>query len=210
MARFTDKLRIKSGVRDGDPVAPVFDAIDDLHGRVEVAEAGYDEAAAQEAESRRRLIRDGTRVGLVVAVVATGLAFAAAAAMIRMNERRGAEQFRALDEERTRSFDARVEKRAAEIAYTAVAESNGRAASAEAQLEVARGRLAALAGNANDEIRVLVRLSATAPPEDLALLRKLLRHQDPNVRRTCDALMGVSPAMVSKLLDHFTANKGRL
>lgn len=210
MARFTDKLRIKTGVRDGDPVAPVFDAIDDLNGRVELAEAGYDEAVAREAKSRRRLIRDSIRVGLVAAAVATGLAFAAAAGMIRMSERHGAEQFRMLDEERARSFDARVEKRASEIAFKAVTDANGRVASAEAQLEVARDRVAALARNADDEVRDLVRLVAVASREDVAVLRKLLRHQDAKVRRTCDALTAVSPATVATLLDHFTTNRGRL
>lgn len=210
MARFTDKLRKNAGVRDDDPVAPVFDAIDDLDGRVEVAEAGYDEAIARESESRRRLIRDSLRVGLVVAAVATGLAFAAAAGMIRMSERRGAEQFQALDDERSRSFEARVEKRAAEIAFKAVTDANNRAASAEAQLEVARDKVAALARNADDEVRDLVRLVAVASRDDVALLRKLLRHQDVKVRRACDALTTVLPATVATMLEHFTANRGRL
>lgn len=210
MARFTDKLRIKIGVRDGDPVAPVLDAIDDLNGRVELTEAGYDDAVAREAESRRRLIRDSIRAGLVIAVVVTGLAFAAVAGMIRMSEHRSAEQFRALDEERARNFNARVERRAAEVAFTAVTDANNRAASAEAQLEVARDRVAALARNGDDEIRSLARSAAAASREDVALLQKLLRHQDPNVRKTCDALTTVSPALITKLLDHFTANRGRL
>lgn len=210
MARFTDKLRIAARVRDGDPVAPVFDAVDALAGRVEVAEAGYDEAVAREAESRRRLIRDSARIGLVAAVAATGLALAVTATLIRDIERRSVADVQRLDEERTRSFDARVEKRAAEIAFTAVTEANARAASAEAQLELARDKMAALASNADDEVRELVRSAATASREDVVLLRKLLRHQDANVRKTCDALTGVSPATVGTLLEHFTANKGQL
>lgn len=210
MARFTEALRKATGVRDADPVAPVFDAVDALAGRVSSTEAGYGEAIAHEAESRHRLIRDSIRIGLVTAAVATGLAFAAAASMIRVNERHGAEQLRALDEERARSFDARVEKRAAEIAFKAVTDANNRAASAEAQLEVARDRVATLARNGDDEVRDLVRSTATASREDVAVLRKLLSHPNPNVRKACEALTTVSPTMVSRLIEYFTANKGRL
>lgn len=210
MPRFTDKLRVETGVRDADPVAPVFDAVDGLAGRVEVAEQRYDDAAAGEVRVRHDLTRKAAFVGFVAAVAATGLALAATGTMIRDIERRSAADVQRLDEERARSFDARVEKRAAEIAFTAVTEANARAARAEAQLEVARDRVAALARNADDEVRDLVRLAATASREDVALLRKLLRHQDANVRKTCDALMAVSPATVGTLLEHFTANKGRL
>lgn len=210
MARFTEALRKGTGVRDADPVAPVFDAVDALADRVEVAEASYDEALARETEGRRMLIRVGIRVGLVFAAVATGLALVAAAGMIRVSEGRNVEQFRALDVERSRSFDARVEKRAAEIAFSAVTAANNRAASAEAQLEVARDRVAALTGNTNSEIRDLVRVAAAASREDISLLQRPLRHPDPNVRKTCDALTAVSAAMVVMLLDHFNANKGRL
>lgn len=210
MARFTDKLRIKTGVRDGDPIEPVFDVIDDLHGRIEVAEVGYGEAAARETESRRRLIRDSVRVGIVVSAVAGGLAFAAAAGMIQMSERRSAEQFRALEDERVRNFNARVEMRAAEAAFTAVTGANNRAASAEAQLEVTRDRVATLLRTGDDEIRSLARLAAAASREDVALLQKLLRHPDQNVRKSCDALTTVSSALVAKLLEYFTANRGRL
>jgi hypothetical protein len=210
MARFTDKLRIAARVRDGDPVAPVFDAVDQLNDRVEVAEAGYDEAAAREAESRRSAIRDCTRIGLVAVAAATGLALAGTSTLIRDIERRSAADVQRLDEERAHSFDARVEQRAAAIAFTAVTEANARAASSEAQLEVARDRVASLARNADDEVRDLVRSAATASREDVALLRKLVRHQDANVRKTCDALTALSPATVGTLLEHFTANKGRL
>lgn len=210
MTRFTDKLRIKTSVRDGDPVAPVFDAIDDLNGRVEVAEASYDGAAARETEVRRKLMRDSFRLGLVVSAVATGLAVTSAAGLLRAGENRIAEQVGALDGERSRSFEARVESRAAEIAFTAVTEANNRATSAEAQLAIAQDKVAGLASGVDSQIRDLLKVASTASREDVAVLLHLQRHKDQNIRRVCSALTEVSPALISMLLDYFTANKGRL
>lgn len=210
MARFTDRLRTTTGVRDGDPVAPVFDAIDALHARVKAAEQGFGRAAAGEAQARQDLTRKAILIGFVLAVIATGLALLATATMIRDIERQSADQVRRLDDERARSFDARVEKRAAEIAFNTVTGANARATAAEAQLALASDRLGALARNADDEVRDLVRLGAGARREDVALLRKLLRHPDANVRKACDALTTVSPATVGRLLEYFTANKGHL
>lgn len=210
MSRFTENLRTTTGVRDGDPVAPVFDAIDDLNGRVEVAEAGFDEAAAREAEVRRRLMRDTLRVGLVVSAVASGLAVTAAAALLRVGENRVAQQLLALDEERSRSFDARVEGRAADKAFSAVTEANNRATSAETQLAIARDKVVAVASDANNQFRDLVKAVSLASREDVAVLLHLQSHKDQNVRRVCGALLEVSPATVEMLLDQFKALKGKL
>ncbi|PZQ87074.1 MAG: hypothetical protein DI534_15400 [Leifsonia xyli] len=210
MTRFTDNLRKSAGVRDGDPVAPVFDAIDDLDGRVVCAEAQFGHAAATEKRVRRDLTRKAIVAGFLMAVTSTGLAMALMSSLIAGIERRSADEVRRLDEERARSLDARVEKRAAEIAFKAVTDANGRATSAEAQLEIARDKLASLARNADDEVRDLVKSIATAPREDLFLMAKLLRHQNPNVRKACDALTAVSPALITKLQAYFAANKGRL
>lgn len=210
MARFTDRLRIKTGVRDGDPVAPVFDAIDDLNGRIEAAEACYESAGVREMEARRRLIRDAIRLGLVVSAAATGLAVAASAGLLRAGEGHIAGQVRALDEERSRSFDARVEKRATELAFPAVTDANNRATRAEALLAVAQDKVLALAGDAGSQVRDLLKVASTASQEDLAVLLHLQRHKDPKVRRVCGALMEVTPATIGMLLDRFTGNKGKL
>lgn len=210
MARFTEALRTSTGVRDKDPVAPVFDAIDDLDRRVSCAETQFGDAAETEKRVRGDLTRKAIVAGFLTAVTSTGLAMTSMSTLVAGIERRSADEARRLDEERIRSFDARVEQRAAEIAFKAVTDANGRATSAEAQLEVARDKLGSLARNADDEVRDLVRLVAVASREDVAVLRKLLRHQDAKVRRTCDALTAVSPATVATLLDHFTTNRGRL
>ncbi|WP_376988994.1 hypothetical protein [Bosea sp. R86505] len=210
MTRFTDKLRVKTGVRDGDPVAPVFDAIDDLNVRVVVAEAGYDAAGTREADIRRKLTRDSIRVGLVVSAAATGLAIAASAGLLRAGEDHIAGQVRALDQERTRSFNARVEKRASELAFTAVTDANNRATSAEALLAIAQDKVVALASSAGSQARDLLKLASTASREDVAVLLNLQRHKDQNVRRVCGALTEASPATIGMLLDHFIANKGKL
>ncbi len=210
MARFTEALRTATGVRDKDPVAPVFDAIDDLHGRVACAENQFGHAAATEKRVRRDLTRKAIVVGSVMALISIGLATASMSTLVAGIERRSAAEARHLDEERARSFDARVEKRAAEIAFKAVTDANSRANGAEAQLEIARDRLASQVRNADDEVRDLVKSIATVPREDLGLMGKLLRHQNPNVRRTCDALTAVSPVLITKLQAYFAANKGRL
>lgn len=210
MKRFTDKLRKSAGVRDGDPVAPVFDAVDLMAGRVDGAVEAISRAATREARVRRDLVLGIAAVGLVMALASGGLAFAGATVMIRSSEKRAASQALALEEERTKNFNARVEQRAAAVAFDVVTQANGRAAAAEAQLEIARDKLASLARNADDEVRDLVKSIATAPREDLFLMAKLLRHQNPNVRRACDALTAVSPALITKLQAYFAANKGRL
>lgn len=210
MARFTEALRSATGVRDKDPVAPVFDAIDDLHGRVACAENRFVHAAAADKWVRRDLTRKAIVVGIVMALISIGLATASISTIVAGIERRSAAEARRLDEERARSFDARVEKRAAEIAFKAVTDANNRANGAEAQLEIARDRLASLARNADDEIRDLVKSIATVPREDLVLMGKLLRHQNPNVRRTCDALTSVSAALITTLQTYLAANRGRL
>lgn len=210
MARFTEALRTSTGVRDKDPVAPVFDAIDDLDRRVSCAETQFGDAAETEKRVRGDLTRKAIVAGFLTAVTSTGLAMTSMSTLVAGIERRSADEARRLDEERIRSFDARVEQRAAEIAFKAVTDANGRATSAEAQLEVARDKLGSLARNADDEVRDLVKSIATAPRDDLALLGRLLRHQNPNVRRACDALTAVSPALITKLQAYLTANKGRL
>lgn len=210
MARFTQALRAATGVRDKDPVAPVFDAIDDLHGRVAYAENQFGHAAATEKWVRRDLTRKAIIVGIVMALISIGLATASMSTIVAGIERRSAAEARRLDEERAHSFDARVEKRAAEIAFKVVTDANSRANGAEAQLEIARDRLASLARNADDEVRDLVKSIATVPREDLVLMGKLLRHQNPNVRRTCDALTSVSAALITTLQTYFAANRGRL
>ncbi len=210
MKRFTDKLRKSAGVRDGDPVAPVFDAVDLMARRVDGAVEAISRTATREARVRRDLVRGIAAVGLVLALASGGLAFAGATVMIRSSEKRAASQALALEEERSKNFNARVEQRAAAVAFDVVTQANGRAAAAEAQLEIARDKLASLARNADDEVRDLVKSIATARREDLFLLAKLLRHQDPNVRRACDALTAVSPALITKLQAYFAANKGRL
>lgn len=210
MKRFTDKLRKSAGVRDGDPVAPVFDAVDLMAGRVDGAVEAISRTATREARVRRDLVRGIAAVGLVMALASGCLAFAGAMVMIRSSEKRAASQALALEEERTKNFNARVEQRAAAVAFDVVTQANGRAAAAEAQLEIARDKLASLARNADDEVRDLVKSIATAPREDLFLMAKLLRHQNPNVRRACDALTAVSPALITKLQAYFAANKGRL
>lgn len=207
MARFTHTLRRDAGVRDGDPVAPLFDAVDLVADRVDR------EVSALQADATRRRQRDLLRgIGLAGAAVVLigGLAFGGAALAIRSAEEKSAERLRLLDEERSRSFDARVETRAAAVAFDVVTGANARAAAAEAQLEVARDRVAAFAGSTDPGLRDLLKASATAKRDDIAIVLRLLRHQDPNVRKACDALTEVSPAMVGRLLEHFTANKGHL
>ncbi|MDP3258661.1 hypothetical protein [Bosea sp. (in: a-proteobacteria)] len=210
MARFTDTVRRITGVRDGDPVAPVFDAIDDLNARVVIAETDYQASRELHAKIRRETLKGVAAVGLVVAVATTAIALAAATALVRDLERRSAEQTKVLDDERSRSFDARVERRASDVAFTVVTEANARTAAAEAQLEVAREKLIGMVRNPDDNLRGLIKLSATATRDDISLLARLLRQTDPNIRRSCDALTTMSPAGVAKTLEFFIANKGRL
>lgn len=210
MARFTDAIRKTAGVRDLDPVAPVFDAIDDLNARVVIAETDYEEAKDLQAKIRRETLKGAAWLGLVAAATSTGLAIAAATYLAKDLDRRSSGQVRALDEERSSSFNAKVASKAAEVAFTIVTQANGRAAAAEAQLEVARDKLVAMARNADDDLRAVFKLSATASRDDIALLVRLLRHADPNVRKACDSLTTMTPATTAQLLEHFTANKGRL
>lgn len=210
MARFTDKLRKSAGVHDGDPVAPVFDSVDLMAGKVDEAAREISRAATREAQARRDLVRGIAAVGLAVALASGCLAFAGATLMIRSSEKRVTSQAQTLEEERSKSFDSRVEQRAAAVAFDVVTKANGRAAAAEAQLEMARDKLASMAGKADTETRDAIRSIATASSDDLALLAKLLRHPNPNVRKACDALTTVSPTTVTRTLEYFTANKGRL
>lgn len=207
MARFTDTLRRSAGVRDGDPVAPLFDAVDLVANRVNQAVSALQEEAAR--RRRRDLVRGIGLAGAAVALIG-GLAFGGSAIAIRSAEGKSAERLRLLDEERARSFEARVEARAAAVAFDVVTQASARAAAAEALLEVARDRVATLATGTDPGLRDLLKASATAKRDDIAVMLRLLRHQDPNVRKTCDALTTVQPAMIVRLLDHFTANKGQL
>jgi hypothetical protein len=206
VARFTEKLRKSAGVRDADPVAPVFDAVDLVADRVDQAIGALQDEATR--RRRRDLVRGIGLAGAAVALIG-GLAFGGAAIAVRSAEEKSAERLRLLDDERARSFDARVETRAAAVAFDVVTQANSRAAAAEALLEVARGRVAALAGGTDPGLRDLLKASATAKRDDIAIVLRLMSHQDPNVRKTCDALSTVSPAMVGRLLEYFTANKGQ-
>ncbi len=88
--------------------------------------------------------------------------------------------------------------------------ANSRASAAEALLEVARDRVAALASGSDPNLRDLLKASATAKRDDIGIMLRLIRHQDQNVRKTCDALTSMQPAMIAKLLDYFTAARPTL
>lgn len=207
MARFTEGIRAETGTRDGDPVAPVFDAIDDLDARVRTAEHRYGHAAIGEAWARRQLTRQALMAGLIIAIAATGTALAVTSGRMAELERRSADELRRLDDERASSFSARVEASAARAAFAAVMEANGRAASAEAQLEIVRDKFASMAGKAEGEHRDAIRSIATAPAEQLTLIGKLLRHPNPEVRRSCEALAAAPRETVSKAFAYFTATQ---
>ncbi len=94
MTRFTDKVRKNAGVRDGDPVAPLFDAVDLVADRVNQSLSIWQRDAA--LRRRRDLIRG---IGLAAAAVALigCLVFGGAVIAIRSAEDKSADRLRLLD-----------------------------------------------------------------------------------------------------------------
>lgn len=190
MGRPTEPDRRKAEVKDDDPAAPLFDAVDRMHHRLDavlVNLRGAASAAAQEVvvpDLRRSLLRTILAMNLLVTLAATALAVSIASGSIRSADARAAGWAEAIDAERARGFVARVEARAAELAASRIAEADARASKAETQAANAKATVLATVGKEGDEdVRALLATLVTAPRGDLHVIWRILRSPDPNVRR---------------------------
>ncbi len=207
MARPTETERRKARVEDRDPAAPLFDAIDRMHRRLDAVLSNLRRAAstaAQEVivpELRRELIRGIFAMSALVAVATTAIAVSICITALRAGDARALAWAQAVDEERSRSFAARVEQRAAELASSRIAEADLRAAKAEAEATNARASVLALAGKGGDEdVRALLSALVTAPRGDLHVIWRILRHPDQNVRRLALQATEIQSGDVSRIL----------
>lgn len=190
MARPTETERRKAKVEDDDPAAPLFDAVDRMHRRLDAVVSnlrGTASTAAQEVvvpELRRSLLRGYLAMNVLVAIAATAIAFTIVGGMIRSAETRAFIRADALEEERSRSFGVRVEKLATELSASRIREADARASKAEAEAANARATVLAVVGKGGDEdVKALLSALVAAPRGDQNLIWRLLRNPDPNVRR---------------------------
>lgn len=215
MARPTDRERKQAKIEDGDPAAPLFDAVDRMHHRLSSVLAdlrGMTSVAAQEVvvpHLRRSLLRGFLVLSILSAIGATGIGVAVVGSIIRAADTRAIARADALDDERSRSFLARVEKRAAEHAASSIAEANTRAVRAETAATNAKATVLAVVGKGGDEdVRALLSALVTAPRGDLHVLWRVLRNPDPNVRRLALRATEMSSGEINRILQYLE-NGGR-
>lgn len=190
MGRPTDEHRRKAKVEDRDPAAPLFDAMDRLHSRLDGVLSNLQGAASTAAQEvivddlRRGVLRGICMVSGLVALASTATAVTVAIGTIRTAEARALGWAERIDEERSRNFASRIDQRAAELASARVREAEARAAKAEAAATNARETVLAATGKGGDaDVRELIGVLVTAPRSDLHVALRVLRHDDQNVRR---------------------------
>lgn len=213
MTRPTENERRQAGVENHDPAAPLFDAVDRLHRRLNSTLSslrGTASAAAQEIvvpELRRSLLRGFFVLSALVAIGSTALAISLFVSVVHRAETRAFAGAAALDEERSRSFAARVEQVAAQLAASRVAEADRRAMTAEAEASNAKATVLAVVGKSSDEdVRALLSALITTSRGDVNVVWKVLRNPDPNVRRLALKATEISSAELGRIL--FYLEKG--
>ncbi|MCU4178617.1 hypothetical protein [Bosea sp. BH3] len=215
MARPTDRERKQAKIEDGDPAAPLFDAVDRMHHRLSSVLSdlrGMTSVAAQEVvvpHLRRSLLRGFLVLSILSAIGATGVGIAVVGSIIRAADTRAIAKADALDDERSRSFLARAEKRAAELAASSITEANARAVRAETAATNAKATVLAVVGKGGDEdVRALLSALVTAPRGDLHVLWRVMRNPDPNVRRLALRATEMSSGEINRILQYLD-NGGR-
>lgn len=206
MARPTDIEREKARIKNDDPAAPLFDAVDRLHRRLDGVLSnlrGAATTAAQQVvvpELRRELVRSFFAMSAMVAVAATAMAIIVTTSTLQSAEARAQARADAIEEERSKGFAARVAQRASELAASQIADANRRAAAAEAEVANARATVLALSGRAGDEdVRALMAALVIAPRGHQHVVWRLLRHGDPNVRSLALKLTELQSGEVSRI-----------
>ena len=207
MVRPTDNERRKAKVEDDDPAAPLFDAVDRMHRRLDAVLAslrGAASAAAQDVvvpELRRSLLRGFLASHILAAVCTTSLAVTVVSGAFRAADAQATARAAALDEERSRSFSARLERSASQIAAAKIADADARAARAEADTANAKASVVAVVGKGGDEdVRALLSALVAAPRGDLNVIWRVLKNQDPNVRRLALKATEMSSGEVLRIL----------
>ena len=206
MARPTEIEREKARVKNDDPAAPLFDAVDRLHRRLDGVLSnlrGAATTAAQEivvSELRRDLVRSFFAMSALVAVAATAMAVTVTISALQAADRRAQARADAIEEERTKGFAARVAQRASELSASQVADANHRVAVAEAEVANARATVLALSGrNGDEDVRALMAALVSAPRGHQNVLWRILRHTDPNVRSLALRLTELQSGEVSRI-----------
>lgn len=206
MVRPTEVERERARVKNDDPAAPLFDAVDRLHRRLEGVLSnlrGAATTAAQEVvvpELRRDLVRSFFAMSALVAVAATAMAVTVTMSALRSADARAQARADAIEEERAKGFAARVAQSASELSASQIADANHRVATAEAEVANARATVLALSGRAGDEdVRALMAALVTAPRGHQNVLWRILRHTDPNVRSVALTLTELQSGEVSRI-----------